>query len=132
MIEDIKIKETNSTNKKNIFRDFAYNFYNSDMKDPKNNNRLNNRLRDILQNLEIDSWNDFENLFEIGIEKWQKNRINHIKEKTIKDLGSLETMNIDQLLSLNSDADKELNNINKWKLTMETMQFEEDNSKLEG
>jgi hypothetical protein len=132
MAEDIKIKETNSMDEKNIFRDFTYNFYNSDIKYPKKDNHLNNTLRDILQNLEINSWNDFENLFEIGMEKWSKNRINQIKEKTYEDLKLLETMDLDQLLSLNINIDTELNNINKWKLTIKTMQFEEENRELEG
>lgn len=131
-LNEVELKHDTHTSPKNVFRDFAYDFYNSDIKDPKNNNHLNNRLKDILQNLEINSWGDFENLFEIGMEKWSKNRINQIKEKTRKDLELLKTMNLDQLLSLNIDIDTELNNINKWKLTMKTMQFEEENSELEG
>jgi hypothetical protein len=132
MTKDIKVKETNSMDDKNIFRDFAYNFYNSDIKDQKNNNYLNNRLRYILQNLEINNWDDFENLFETGMGKWSKNRINQIKEKTREYLELLETMDFDQLLSLNIDIDAELNNINKWKLTMKTVQFEEDKNESEG
>lgn len=124
----VEQKRDTYTPPKNIFRDFAYDFYNNDLKDPKNNKRLNNRLRDILQNLEINSWDDFENLFETGMEKWPKNRIGQMKEKTRKDLELLETMALDQLLSLNIDVDTELDNINKWKLAMKTMPFEEDNN----
>jgi len=115
---------------KNIFRNFAYNFY-GDIKGQKDNSPLNNRLREILRNLEINSWDDFENLFEVGTEKWSRNRINQMKEKTRKDLELLETINLDQLLSLNTDIDTELDNIYKWKLTMKTMSFEEGNSGLE-
>jgi hydroxypyruvate isomerase len=123
-----KSKGIEVTTTKNVFRNFAYDFYNNDIKNAKNDNDLNNKLRDILQNLEINNWDDFENLFEIGVEKWQKNRINQIKENIRKELESLETMDLDQLSSLNSDIDKELNDINMWKSTMMTMQFEEDNS----
>lgn len=109
---------------KNIFRNFAYNFYNEDL--VKNDNNLNRKLKKILKNLEINSWDEFDNFIEIGMDKWLKRKVNDIKEKTKNDIESI-SKNIDReqekLLENRLDIESKL--IEQWKADMKEMQFYE-------